>query len=427
MQTNNLTLKNYTTFGSVYQLKLPLNIECIIPNNDSVRLLGQIVEEMDLSEIYQSYSRFRNNQATPKQMLKILLYAYMNRFYSSRKIETACKRDINFMYLLEGAHPPDHATIARFRSLHFAPVAKNILAQMTHILADNAEVSFKNIFIDGTKLEAAANKYTFVWKKSVTKNQQKLMDKIPALFQEIEELFGIKFIYANLIKQHHLKKLWKKLKKLQTEEGITFVHGIGKRKSLLQKKMEQLDEYISKLKKYNRYLHIAGNRNSFSKTDYDATFMRMKEDAMKNGQLKPAYNIQFGIDSEYVVWITAGPQPTDTTTLIPFLEELKQTIGYVYPNVVADSGYESEENYLYLESNFQTAYIKPSNYEQSKTRKYKTDIGRRENMIYDAVSDSYLCSNHKKSLKLSHERQKVRPGILAKKRAMSAKNATVVH
>jgi len=111
MLINNLTHKNYTFLGNFYQLKLPLNIEYIIPKDDSVRLLGQIVEEMNLKEIYQSYSRFRKNQATPKQMLKILLYAYMNSCYSSRKIETSCKRDVNFMYLLEGAHPPDHATL----------------------------------------------------------------------------------------------------------------------------------------------------------------------------------------------------------------------------------------------------------------------------------------------------------------------------
>ena len=415
MQKNNLTQKNYTTFNNVYQLKLPLNIEYIIPTNDSVRLLGQIVEEMDLKDIYLSYSRFRNSQATPKQMLKILLYAYMNGYYSSRNIESACKRDINFMYLLEGAHAPDHATIARFRSLHFAPFAKNILAQMTHILADNAEISFQNIFIDGTKLEAAANKYTFVWKKAVTKNQQKLMDKIPALFQEAEELFGIKILYGNLIKQYHLKKLWKKLKKLQAEEGILFVTGIGKRKSLLQKKLEQLVEYMGRLKKYNQYLYIAGTRNSFSKTDYDATFMRMKEDAMKNGQLKPAYNIQFGVDSEYVVWITAGSQPTDTTTLIPFLESFKESVGHFYPNIVADSGYESEENYLYIEENKQLAYIKPSNYEQRKTRKYNTDIGRRENMFYDAESDSYLCSNQKKIIKIGTRKVKSKTGYISEK------------
>ena len=235
MLIKKLTHKNYTVFGNIYQLKLPLNIEYIIPNDDSVRLLGQFVEEMNLTEIYQSYSRFRNNQATPKQMLKILLYAYMNRCYSSRKIEIACKRDINFMYLLEGAQAPDHATIARFRSLHFAPVAKNILAQMTRILADNAEVSFENIFIDGTKLEATANKYTFVWKKAVTKNQQKLVDKIPALFQEVEELFGIKIVYENLIKQHHLKKLWKKLKKFKQKKAY-FLFMVSAKESLFCKR-----------------------------------------------------------------------------------------------------------------------------------------------------------------------------------------------
>lgn len=415
MPINKLTQKNYTTFGSVYQISLPLNIEYIIPQDDSVRLLGQVVEEMNLKEIYQSYSRCRNNQATPKQMLKIVLYGYMNRLYSSRKIETACKRDINFMYLLEGAHCPDHATIARFRSLHFAPVAKNIMAQMTHILEDNAEISLENIFIDGTKLESAANKYTFVWKKAVTKNQKKLLDKIAVLFQEVEQLFDIKPVYGNRIRQHDLKKLRRKLKRIQTEEGILFVHGIGKRKSMLQKKLEQLDEYRNRLKKYNKYLHIAGERNSFSKTDPDATFMRMKEDAMKNGQLKPAYNIQFGVDSEYVVWITAGPQPTDTTTLIPFLESLKQTIGHIYPKVVADSGYESEENYSYLEKNEQSAYIKPSNYEQSKTRKYQADIGKRENMNYDAETDTYSCSNNRKLVNTGVRKAKSTTGYVSEK------------
>ena len=141
------------------------------------------------------------------------------------------------------------------------------------------------------------------------------------------------------------------MKVRQKEQGIQFVHGIGKRKTNLQKTMEQLDEFIARLKKYNKYLHIMGNRNSFAKTDTDATFMRMKEDAMKNGQLKPAYNIQYGTDSEFVTWATVGPQPTDTTTLIPFLQELERYTNKRYCNVVADSGYESEENYLYLETN----------------------------------------------------------------------------
>lgn len=415
MRTQNLTQKDYSILGSFYQLKLPINIEYIIPKDDSVRLLSQIVEEIDLTELYLTYSRLRENSATPRQMLKIMFYAYMNEYYSTRKIESACRRDINFMYLLEGAPAPDYSTIARFRSLHFAPVAEKIMSEMTGFLAQNGEISLKNLFIDGTKIEAAANKYTFVWKKSVTKNQQKLLDKIPEFILHAEEKFGIKILYKNKVKIYHLKKLRKKLKKIQKEENIVFVHGIGKRKSELQKTMEQLDEYIGRLKKYTHNLYTMGERNSFSKTDHDATFMRMKEDAMKNGQLKPAYNVQFGVDAEYVVWISAGPQCTDTTMLIPFLDGIKGKEKLYYRNIVADSGYESEENYVYLEKHEQQAFIKPSNYEISKTRKYKTDISRKENMTYDADKDVYIC---KKGIELKAtgiKRTKSKTGYIAEK------------
>ena len=184
--------KNYTINRKFYQLKLPFDIECIIPDNDSVRLLSQFVEEMDLTELYSTYSKIRENQVSPMNMLKIMLYGYMNGLYSSRDIETACRRDINFMFLLEGASPLDHSTFARFRSLHFAPCAKRLLSEVTKFLYKILEISSKSIFIDGTKIEACANKYTFVWKKAVTKNLSKLLIKIADLVKECEELYGIK-------------------------------------------------------------------------------------------------------------------------------------------------------------------------------------------------------------------------------------------
>ena len=157
--------KNYTINRKFYQLKLPFDIEFIIPDNDSVRLLSKFVEEMDLTELYSTYSKTRENQVSPMNMLKIMLYGYMNGLYSSRDIETACRRDMNFMFLLEGASPPDHSTFARFRSLHFAPCAKRLLSEVTKFLYKIGEISGNSIFIDGTKIEACANKYTFVWKK----------------------------------------------------------------------------------------------------------------------------------------------------------------------------------------------------------------------------------------------------------------------
>ena len=151
----------------------------------------------------------------------------------------------------------------------------------------------------------------------------------------------------------------------------------------------ELGEISGKSKK----LHICGERNSYSITDPDATFMKMKEDAMMNGQLKPAYNLQHGVDSEYITWLTISERPTDTRTLIPFLKEMEEYLTFKYKEIIADAGYESEENYLFLEDNEQLAFIKPQNYEISKTRKYQQDISRMENMDYDADNDAYCCRN----------------------------------
>ncbi len=415
MLINKILHTNYTLAQEFYQLKLPLDIDSIIPDNDSVRLLSQFVEEMDLSKLYATYFRIRKNSATPRQMLKIMLYAYMNRKYSARDIEVACHRDINFMFLLEGLPAPDHATIARFRTLHFAPFAKEIFAEMSEILYALGEISGKNIFIDGTKIESCANKYTFVWKKAVTKNLAKLLTKLADFVADCEVQYGIKVVYQNQVSLRHLKRLRKKLHRIKKEENITFVHGIGKRKSPLQKSIEQLDTYLDKLKEYTQKLYKCGTRNSYSKTDLDATFMRMKEDAMLNGQLKPAYNLQHGVDAQYITWLTIGPQPTDTTTLIPFIKDMESHLSFKYQNIVADSGYESEENYLFIEENSQIAFIKPANYEISKTRKYKTDIGRRENMTYDEKEDIYRCKAGKKLTVTGLKRSKSKTGYVSEK------------
>ena len=405
--------KNYNLNQSGYQLKLPLNIETIIPEDDSVRLLSQFVEAMDLTDLYSTYERI--NLVSPRTLLKIVLYSYMNGDYSSRSMELNCKRDINFMFLLEGAPVPDHATFARFRSIHFAPCAKRILAEMSNALFDLGEISGETVFIDGTKIEAAVNKYTFVWKKAVTKNQTKLLIKLAGFVAQCEQLYGLKIVYGDTVKMKHVKKLRKKLYALRQSENVVFVHGIGKRKTPLQKSIETLEEYLSRLKKYNHQIHICGGRNSYSKTDHDATFMRMKEDAMGNGQLKPAYNLQHGVDSEYITWLTIGPQPTDTTTLIPFLKDAEEHLKFKYKNVITDAGYESEENYVFLEENGQLSYIKPANYEISKTRRYKNDIGKIENMEYDAESDVYICRNAKR-LTVDHVRHsKSKTGYVSEK------------
>ena len=326
-----------------------------------------------------TYSKVKENQASPRKLLKIMLYGYMNGLYSSRDIERACYRDVNFMFLLEGSRVPDHSTFARFRTLHFAPCAERILREATNFLHEIGEISGESIFIDGTKIEASSNKYTFVWKRAVTKNMKKLLIKITDLVAECSELYDIKVGYRNTIRIKDVKKLRKKLYRIKNTENIKFVHGCGKRKTALQRSIEELEHYLRKLKEYTKKIHICGNRNSYSKTDKDATFMRMKEDAMKNGQLKPAYNLQHGVDSGYIAWLTIGPQPTDTTTLIPFLKSMQENLNFKYLKIVADSGYVSTKTIYTCEScekcKFKASCIKGHNCKtplENRTRRLET-------------------------------------------------------
>ena len=183
--------KDYTELGDSYQLVLPLSLEGLIPEDDSVRLLSHVLEELDYTKLYQAYSTLGRNPAVdPKTMFKVLTYAYSQNIYASRPIEKACRRDINFMFLLEGMPAPDHATIARFRTLHFAPFAKDTFVQMIEILHDLGEISGEHIFIDGTKIESCANKYIFVWKKAVTKNLAKLLEKLAQFVADCESNYG---------------------------------------------------------------------------------------------------------------------------------------------------------------------------------------------------------------------------------------------
>ena len=212
-------------------------------------------------------------------------------------------------------------------------------------------------------------------------------------------------VYNGKATLHTMKRLRKKLYQIKKEEQITFVYGAGHRKSRLQKSIETLEGYISKLKEYIKHLHKCGERNSYSKTDPDATFMRMKEDAMLNGQLKPAYNLQHGVDAQYITWLDLSSHPTDVLTLVPFLKDMDDHLPFHYREIIADAGYESEEAYVFLEQNGQKSYLKPQNYEISKTRKYRQDISWRENMKYDPETDEYICTNGRK-LKRIYDRHK---------------------
>ena len=255
-------------------------------------------------------------------------------------------------------------------------------------MKETGEIDLENLFVDGTKIEANATRYSFVWKKSTNKYEERLDIKIEEMKEKLLNTY--QFIIKT---ERSLKDCLSELKKYAKENEIEFVYGRGKKKAQIQREIELLSDYLIRKTKYEKYNGIFKGRNSFSKIDIDATFMLMKEDHMKNGQLKPGYNLQLGVEGEYIVGVDVNSERSDALTLLPLLERMEEGIGERHENIITDAGYESEENYKGLAERGQKGYIKPQNYEKSKKRKYKNNAYLRENMTYNENDDTYTCPN----------------------------------
>lgn len=386
---NTSSLTNYTLVNDTIQLRLNFNTEIYIQNDIKLRLVKKIIERLNLTELKKVYSSFgRKPTVNPVTMLEIIIYCYSEGIFTSREIEKSCKYDLRIRYLLDGSKAPDHTTINRFRQ-KILEQTPDILKQMVQILIEENQIDLSSIYIDGTKIEAYANRYSFVWRGSIEKWQEKLIKKIK------EELGLSKNLNSDQVYQA-VTTIFNQLRKHCKQKKIKFVYGKGKRKTKEQSDYELLKDWKEKLETYKKHLEIMGDyRNSYSKTDHDATFMRMKEDHMKNGQLKPAYNIQLASASGFIIGENISHHPNDMYTLKPFLMKLQENYQGKLEKIVADAGYESEENYVYLAKNNLISYIKPSNYEQSKTRKYKKEQEFKKSLKYDERQDKYISQEGK--------------------------------
>ena len=219
----NHTQVDFTLYEAKRQLKLPMETEILIAADDPVRLVSAVVERMDIRKIERSYSHDGRNEYPPRILLKILIYGYMRKIYSSRGIEQACRENICFMYLLEDNPAPDHNTIARFRSRHLVDCEKELLEQFVAMLVKWGYVSMATVFIDGTKIEANANRYSFVWKKSTEKNLAKLKVQIGKALSGMVTKLGLKWHIPEMIQLHQIKKLRKKLYAKAEAEKLEWV------------------------------------------------------------------------------------------------------------------------------------------------------------------------------------------------------------
>ena len=370
----------------------PQRIDENIAEDDPVRLVDGLIESLDLRSFYKLYKEYGSSPFHPRMMLKAVIYGYMNNVYSCRKIEERLLRDVHFIWLAGYEHP-DFITINRFRN-RVKDEINAVFTQVVLLLAERGFVSLDVEYIDGTKIESKANRYTFVWRKTVEKNREKLLERIRVLLSQIDDVIA----QENALKQEKVEFTPELLHSMAMELNAALAAGPKpatkeeKEKHKARKKQaKELQEKADKLAEYDEHLEKLGERNSYSKTDPDATFMRLKEDAMNNGQTKPAYNLQIGTQNQFITDFMLFPNPTDTLTMIPFFSSYSSRYGRLPVEGCADAGYGSEENYSFMEANDIEAFVKYNYFHKEQKKAFRDDIFRIENLYYNKEGDYYVC------------------------------------
>ena len=376
-----IVFKSYNTNDN---LLLPPCLGDYLPQNHPARVVSAIVDRLDISEIVSGYAGGGTSSYNPRMLLKIIVYAYLNNVYSGRQMEKLLVENIAYMWL-SGMQTPDFRTINIFRSKRLANKFDDIFTQIVLLLHDEGLVSLKVQYIDGTKIESVANKYTFVWKGSTEKNKAKLENNVREVLKAAETALAMENAEEKkeLSSAEMAKRADRILKKMD-EDGIS--------DKKMRKTVEKVkSESAPKMKEYEDKLDILGDRNSYSKTDPDATFMRMKEDAMNNGQTKPGYNIQIATENQFITNYDIFWRPADQGTLISFLTSFSGRYGMQSDEVCADSGYGSEQNYAHMFGLGIVPYVKYNMFHAEDHRKYSNNPFLTQNMYYNADEDYYVC------------------------------------
>jgi transposase len=366
---------------------IPPSLDEMIAANHPVRIVSQVIDQINIDSLIARFKGGGTSSYHPGILLKILVFGYLSNIYSGRRMEAALKENIHFMWI-SGMSQPDHNTINRFRSERLKGVLRQVFGQVVELLIAEGLVNLKEVYLDGTKIESNANRYTFVWGKSIKTNKEKIK-------KQLEDLWR----YTQEIAQEELKDpspmTFDKIDAQKVADTVKKINEALKDKPV-SKKVSQKLKYAQKnwsknLDRYGEQEKILNGRNSCSKTDPDATFMRMKEDHMVNGQLKPAYNWQISTSDQFILNYSIHQNPTDTKTLPFHLEKFLTLYGQMPTIVTADAGYGSEQNYLFLEEHHIKVFVKDSYFDKDQQGDDKKYPFAADKLYYNDQEDCYYC------------------------------------
>lgn len=401
---NNNTEINYTP----KQGRFPVFVSDLLEISDPVIAFDHVMEAIGVQKYLKGKVKSTGRLGyNPVNLLKTVLFAFRDKGYASlRTIDDECRVNIRYMYLMDYETPSYH-TFGNFINEYLEDSIEDIFKDINEYLFEQDHVDLNHLYIDGSKFEANANKYTFVWKKATEKYRYALFAKITELFEKMNQELSYEGVTIQINTEYvpaYLDEVLSSYRILRKIDESTFVHGKGHRKSAEQRNVEKLIEYRDKLSEYVEKLETCGeDRNSYSKTDPSATFMRMKRDYMGNDQLLPAYNVQVGVADEYIAVVDVNRYRSDMDCFVPLMEKFKGIYGFYPKYPVADAGYGSYNNYIFCQENGMEKFMKFTMYQKEvKDEKYRDNPFRAVNFKIDDKGN-LRCPNNKKMI-FSHRK-----------------------
>jgi len=382
----------------------PEAISDLIPENHIVRVLDEIIQKMDLSKIYSLYPGGGASAYDPEMMLKILIYGYIDNVRTVRKLEKALHENVNYMWL-SGRQTPDFHTLNNFRRKLISFI-KDIFSQVVDQAESLGMIKFERLFVDGTKIEANGNRHKMVWKKNAKKFKERRTEQIDELFNEIERLndeedalYGDEnlpeFGREGLLRSPEAKAAIEKAARQASEK-------INER---IKKTKRKIDKLESQKKNYEMQEQTCGERSGYSKTDIDATAMRMKD-----GSTRPAYNVMTACENQIVLNFEVEQNCSDSGLFTKLMDGIKDQHQKLPGNVCGDQAFGTEENYDYCKRQEMNSFLKFPSFHREQTAKFKSNSFLKENFTYDKLRDVYICPENQELIFVGLKEKKTRNG-----------------
>jgi transposase len=378
----------FKTYNQDQLMLLPPALDELIPAAHLSRIVNQVIDSMSDGIFKESYVGGGTTSYHPKMLAKVIVYGYLIRVYSGRQMAKLLKENVVFMWLA-GQNQPDFRTINRFRSQRFKDQVRAVFKEVLVLCEKLGLIQFENYFVDGTKLEANANRHKMVWKKQVKNNKQRLDGKINALLDEIDQVIEKEEAEADKFEKAEkerdeafnsertkaaIRELEERLKKL----GNPKRHPVKK----LQKQMNQM---LSKRAEYEQKEKVLGERNSYSKTDTDAIGMRMKN----SDEVRPGYNAMIGTENQIILNYDLHQKAGDSNCFIPHMSNFKELHGRWMKQIVGDAAFGGHENWEFIEKEKIGNYLKYNMFYKETRKRYSPDPVKV--FPYNVEQDYYTC------------------------------------